>query len=36
MGEDGYVYATASGEYLADLLLDSDGQPSRQLYTPVQ
>lgn len=36
MGEDGYVYATASGEYLADLLLDSDGQPSRQPYTPVQ
>lgn len=36
MGEDGYVYATASGEYLADLLLDSEGQPCRQPYTPVQ
>lgn len=27
MGEDGYMYATASGEYLADLVLDEEGQP---------
>lgn len=36
VGEDGYVYATASGEYLSDLLLDGEGQPARQPYTPQQ
>ena len=29
MGEDGYVHAAANGEYLADLCLGEDGEPSQ-------
>lgn len=36
VGEDGYVYATASGEYLADLAMDGEGQPNRVPTVPVQ
>lgn len=36
VGEDGYVYATASGEYLSDLLLNEQGEQIRQPYAPMQ
>ena len=34
-GGDGYLYATASGEYLADLALREDGQPNTAPAAPV-
>ena len=36
IGEDGYVYATASGEYLADLAMGEDGQPNTAPPAAVQ
>lgn len=36
MGEDGYLYATASGEYTADLVLNEEGQPNGVPAAPVQ
>ena len=36
MGEDDYLYATASGEYTADLILNEEGQPNGVPAAPVQ
>ncbi len=36
IGQDGYVYATVTGEYLADVTVGEDGQPNAAPYAPVQ